>query len=205
MALRKCFLALFVVLLAGTLLSVPVFASAAKVTINDLKDVVAGTAIGFDPNSLLIQQGFEAFDLHGEYMSLTPPPVGTVVVVNVNFLEPYNDDGLPVASLSDSLNIVLTGITPFPGDLSNVSIDLHFRSDPYAVLLPNAYYIYENGLYQDMSPYIVASGARRILRSWSHRTCRSPPAWFCWDRERWELQECCGGVGGHKSRVHASF
>jgi hypothetical protein len=66
--------------------------------------------------------------------------------VHINFLEPYNDGGSPVGSLSGTLNMVFTGIAPFPGDPDNVSVDLHFRSDPYAVALPSAYTIYENGL-----------------------------------------------------------
>ena len=157
MALRKSLLPLVLILLAFAL-SFTASANAGQITINDLKDVVTGTANGFDPNSLIIRSGLEAFDLHGEYMSATPPPIGTVIVVNINFLEPYDDGGSPKGSLSDTLNIVLTGITPFPGDVSNVSVDLHFRSDPFAVLLPNAFNIYETGLYQEMSPYIIAKG-----------------------------------------------
>jgi len=163
MALRKRLSALFIVLLVCVFASTPAFANAANITINDLQDMVTGIANGFNPSSLLMQQGFEAFDLHGEYMSATPPPVGTAIIVNVNFLEPYNDDGLPIGSLSDSLSITLTGVTPFPGDNCNVSIDLHFRSDPYAVWLPNAFNIYENGQYQDMSPFIVANGGPQDL------------------------------------------
>src|SRR6516164_4043620 len=136
MALRKRLSALFIVLLVCVFASTPAFANAANITINDLQE---------------------------EYMSATPPPVATAIIVNVNFLEPYNDDGLPIGSLSDSLSITLTGVTPFPGDNCNVSIDLHFRSDPYAVWLPNAFNIYENGQYQDMSPFIVANGGPQDL------------------------------------------
>jgi hypothetical protein len=163
MALRRLSLGFFLLLLASTLFSSVAFANATQVTINDLTNWVTGSAFGFDPNSLLIQQGYEAFDLHGEYLSATPPPVGTVIVVNVNFLESSAEPGSPKGSLSDSLSIVLSGITPFPGDLCNVSVDLHFRSDPYAVWLPNAFNIYENGLYQNMSSYIVANGGPNDL------------------------------------------
>jgi hypothetical protein len=78
--------------------------------------------------------------------------------VNINFLEPYNDDGNPVGRLSDSLNMVFTGIAPFPGDLDNVSLDLHLWSDPYAVPLPNAYTLYENGPFQDVTHFVVCNG-----------------------------------------------
>ena len=148
-------------MLVLTFVLVPVVAQASPViiTINDLNEgVVMGTAIGFDPNSLLIQSGIEAWELHGEYTSIAPPPVGVPVVVNINFLEPYQDGNIPPGGLSDSLSIVLIGVTPFPGSLCNVSVDLHFRSDPYATTLPNAFNIYENGTFQDVSNYVVANG-----------------------------------------------
>ena len=93
----------------------------------------------------------------GEWISVNPPPVGVAIVVNINFLEPYNDDGNPVGRLSDSLNMVFTGIAPFPGDLDNVSLDLHLWSDPNAVPLPNAYTLYENGPFQDVTHFVVCN------------------------------------------------
>ena len=163
MLTRKFAVISVTILLAVLLVPVTVHAGAAAITINDLKDIVSGTATGFDPNSVLIQQGLEAWDFHGEYASAFAPAPGTTVVVNINFLEPYTYNGVPKGSLSDGLNIVLTGVVPFPGDICNLSVDLHFRSDPYAVWLPNAYNIYETGSLQDVSGYIVANGGPQDL------------------------------------------
>ena len=69
---------------------------------------------------------FGAADAHFEYVSADPnaPPVGTTLTYNFNI---YEDPAH--TQLSDTWNIVITGHTPATGDLSNVSIDSHFRSD----------------------------------------------------------------------------
>ena len=54
--------------------------------------------------------------------------------------------------------MVFTGIAPFPGDLDNVGLDSHFWSDTYAVPLPNAYTLYENGQFQDVTHFVVWNG-----------------------------------------------
>lgn len=129
-------------------------ASGVTVTINDLTDNVTATALGFDPDELMIGQGSEFWDLHGDFMSTSAPPVGVSVTVNINFLDPASEGG----GLSDTLNMVFTGMMPIAGDLDNVSLDLHFRSGPDAMWLPNAYSILETGQLQDISAFVVASG-----------------------------------------------
>ena len=159
MATKRLLTLTVVVILTYAMVPVATHAAATTVTINDLHDTVTGTAVGFDPNSLFVRAGLEAWDMHGEWISVNPPPVGVSIVVNINFLEPYNDGGSPVGSLSDALNMVFTGIASFPGDLDNVSLDLHFRSNPYAIGCRMPTRFNENGLFQDMSPFIVASGS----------------------------------------------
>lgn len=144
----------WVLVLAFLMVPTLAHASGVTVTINDLTDSVNGTALGFDPGELMIAQGYEFFDLHGDFMSNSAPPVGVSITVNINFLEPAFEGG----GLSDTLNMVFTGIMPIGGDPDNVSVNLHFRSDPNAMWLPNAWTIMENGTFQDVSGFVAASG-----------------------------------------------
>jgi hypothetical protein len=72
-------------------------------------------------------------DMHLQYFSQGPgiPDPGSVVIANFNIL-----GGLE--GLSDTLNIVFTGLLPNPDSLDNVSVDLHFESES------------ENGLIQPL-------------------------------------------------------
>jgi hypothetical protein len=101
---------------------------------------------GFDPGSLSIQSGAafpEQFDLHGEYFTNGFPVNGIPIVVNFNIFEeaPFGNE------ISDTLNIVFTGHSPTINDPSDVSVDLHFRSDidggPGLQALANAIAIFE--------------------------------------------------------------
>lgn len=116
---------------------------------------------GFDPASLSIQSGPqhpEEFDLHGEYNSNGWAVNGVSVVVNFNFFEetPLQNE------LSDTLNIVFSGHTPVAGDLNDVSVDLHFRSDsdPAGGLtaLANAISIFEVPGFMQLDQFIIAAG-----------------------------------------------
>ncbi len=91
---------------------------------------VGNAPFGFDPTSLNIQANPEDFDLHGEYRSVLALPPGLTISVNINFLEGPGQD------LSDTLNIVFTGHTPVAQDASNISVDMHFRSDSETGGLP---------------------------------------------------------------------
>ena len=129
-------------------------ASAVSVSINDLTTKVACTAVGFDPNSMVMGQLLDGLDLHASYLSNSAPPVGVSRVVNFNLFDPASEGG----GLSDTLNIVFTGETPIPGDMNNVSVDLHFRSGSYAVTLPSAVDISETGTWQNLSGYVASGG-----------------------------------------------
>jgi hypothetical protein len=123
---------------AGLLLLIPALASAGIIiNINDTGpngSIPIATVSGFDPTSYNAQFNPEAFDLHGEYFSTLNIPNGTSVSVNFNF---YDGVGSPDPNLvSDTLNIVFTGHTPTAGDINNVSVDLHFRSDTDPFGLP---------------------------------------------------------------------
>jgi hypothetical protein len=120
---------------------------------------VGTSPYGFDLTSLNIQSGPnfpEAFDLHGEYMSASPLASGQSLSVNFNFIDPS-----PQGWVGDTLNIVFTGHTPTAGDLNNISVDLHFRSDSETAPLPglvNAISINEVPGFIPLAPYIIQSG-----------------------------------------------
>jgi hypothetical protein len=75
MATKRLLTLTVVVILTYTMVPVATHAAATTVTINDLHDIVTGTAVGFDPNSLFVRAGLEAWDMHGEWISVNPPPV----------------------------------------------------------------------------------------------------------------------------------
>ncbi|MGE5755931.1 MAG: Ig-like domain repeat protein, partial [Planctomycetaceae bacterium] len=96
------------------------------------------TPFGFEASSFNLQQGPtfpEQFDLHGEYTStlgagspggLLP---GQSVVVNFNFAGEPEVGSAQAGFIGDTLNLVFTGHTPTAADPTNISVDLHFRSD----------------------------------------------------------------------------
>jgi hypothetical protein len=134
----------------------PRIVSAASITISDLTDAAPSvTTSGFDPATLSITTVPEDGSLHGEYVSTTPPPVGTVTVLNFNLSE---FTGGPI---SDVLSVTLTGRNPSSSDLNNVSVDLNFRSDgeggPVIDPLPRVFLV-ETGAFQDLSDAIVSLG-----------------------------------------------
>jgi hypothetical protein len=121
------------------------FGSGASFVVN--KEVVGGPGVG----------SLGAMDAHFEYVSSTPIAPGLVVVNNFNILD---SSGL----LSDTLSITLSGHTPGGGDLNNISVDLHFRSENggginLPALSGNPTSITEiAGSYQDVSAQIASSG-----------------------------------------------
>lgn len=84
----------------------------------------------------ITQEGVGALgtaDVHFEYISSTPLAVGQTVTTNYNIFEnPLQPQ------LSDTWNITATGITPVLGDLANVSVEAHFRSDSLDGVSPTA-------------------------------------------------------------------
>ncbi len=152
-------------LLIAVLILFPVAANAAVIfSIDDLlvgPPIIVGTSpYGFDPATFTISSTTsptaEALDLHGEYISLLNLANGTSITVNFNFLE--SAGGL----VSDTLNLVFTGHTPTGNDPSNISVDLHFRSDvdPNSLppLVPGTINLLETGNYQALSADIARSG-----------------------------------------------
>lgn len=133
------------------MLPVSAQADTVNILINDLFHNVTGTALGFDPADVTIMQGVDMWDMHGEYFSATPPAIGIAYIVNFNIFDPAFEGG----ALSDTLSITFTGHTPVGNDPDNVSVDLHFRSDPNALLLPNYFTITETGTWQDLSSYVA--------------------------------------------------
>ncbi len=117
------------------------------------------TIAGFDPTTVNQQVNPEAFDLHGEYLSTMLIPNGTSISVNFDFLELLG--GPETGLISDTLNIVFTGHTPVTGDVNNLSVDMHFRSDTDPFGLPglsNAITITETGNFQSLTNMIQQAG-----------------------------------------------
>jgi hypothetical protein len=75
-----------------------------------------------------------AFDAHFEYLSANPLANGFSVTKNFNIFGAVG--GPEPGELSDTLSIFFTGQTPSSGDLNNMSVDLHFRSDNETIGLP---------------------------------------------------------------------
>jgi hypothetical protein len=97
---------------------------------------VGTSPFGFDPTSFTSQSGSafpEQFDLHGEYSSSLLIPNGQVRTVNFNFVGEPEGGPAQAGFIGDTLNLVFTGHTPTATDPSNISVDLHFRSDPNEV------------------------------------------------------------------------
>ena len=145
-------------------LSVPALAIAAPVTIS-ISDLLEGnpvaTVMGFDPATLNTHADSESFDLHGEYVSALNLANGTTITVNFNFMEPLFEEPTGVALISDTLNVVFTGHTPTANDTSNISVDLHFRSDsdPLGVTpLTGAISLAETGALQNLTSDITRGG-----------------------------------------------
>lgn len=138
----------------GIALGVPAAANAtAVVTIDDLTDIIGGTASGV--SNLSQQLTDEAPGVLGgadfafEYFSDDPnaPAPGAQILQNYNIFEPNSD------ILSDTLSISIVGHTPTgPDDNNNVSVDIHFRSDSSdeipPVALADATALFETGDYQ---------------------------------------------------------
>jgi hypothetical protein len=145
-------------------LMTPTLSTAGIIFSIDDRNVVAlglvGTSpYGFDPTSLNVQinnTATEGVDVHGEYISLLNLANGQTLSVNFNFLEAPGD---PQAGLiSDTLNIAFTGHTPIAGDLNNMSVDLHFRSDAEPNTLPtltNPIVLTETGGFQNLQSLIA--------------------------------------------------
>lgn len=140
--------------LAGIVLAVPGAANAtAVVTIDDLTDIIGGTATGV--NNLSLQTTNEAPGILGgadfsfEYLSNDPnaPAPGAQILRNYNIFEPNSN------IISDTLSISIVGHTPTgTDDNNNVSVDIHFRSDSADEIPPlalaDAFSIFETGDYQ---------------------------------------------------------
>ena len=150
--------------LASCLL-LPALATAGPIiTINDLLDgnpVVSLTGT-FDATSVNQQLNPEAYDLHVEYLSALNLANGQSLSVNFNFTEPPSDAAEHAAGwISDTLNLVFTGHTPTTGDVNNISVDMHFRSDSdttAATALVNAISLAETGLMQNLTTQISGAG-----------------------------------------------
>ena len=140
--------------IAGIALGAPAAANAtAVITIDDLTDIIGGTASGV--SNLSQQLTNEAPGVLGgadfafEYFSSDPnaPAPGAQLLHNFNIFEPNSD------ILSDTLSISIVGHTPTGlDDSNNVSVDIHFRSDSSdeipPIALADAVAISETGAYQ---------------------------------------------------------
>jgi hypothetical protein len=121
---------------------------------------VGTSPYGFDPTTLTVLSGPnfpEQFDLHGEYLSNSAPANGVSITVDVNI---YEDAAHTV--LSDTFNVVFTGIAPTPADANNVAVDMHFRSDmeggPPLPPLTGGINVLEQNSFMPMDPYVQAAG-----------------------------------------------
>jgi len=81
------------------------------------------------PGSIALGGSLGSFDAHFEYLSNTAPAPGNTVSVNFNIYGAEDSMGADSTTPSDTVNVVFTGHTPGAGDLNNVSVDMHFRSD----------------------------------------------------------------------------
>jgi len=63
MAIKPLLTLSMVLILTCVMVPLAARATATAVTINDLHDIVTGTALGFDSNSLFLRDGLEAWDM----------------------------------------------------------------------------------------------------------------------------------------------
>jgi hypothetical protein len=142
----------FCLIVSGSMFAgLPSTASAASVTINDLTTPVTILVdSSVEQSTLSTQSGPESADAHFAYNDNIPLTNGTSVTLNFNIIGPNE-------TLSDTLNIVLTGITPDPAlNFINTVVDVHFLSDTGNLLpLANAITLTETGSFQDVSPFIA--------------------------------------------------
>ncbi len=124
---------------------------------------IAVQTFGFDTvdttifivNETTATNGFGIADVHSDWFATTPYASGAAQTFNFNIYDPANEGG----SLSDTLSITLTGITPVGTDPDNMSMDFHFRSDNLSGsnLLPallGGIGITENGFFQSVNAFL---------------------------------------------------
>lgn len=136
------------------------------IIVDDFPELIQflGTSpFGFDPSTFtmqVVQEGigvpnFGIADLHGEWADVNPLDVGETISVNFHLIEPIGEPN--PGSISDTINVVLTGHTP-NGHNNNMSVDFHFRSDTLDGIAPpgltNPIALIETGRFQDLTPFI---------------------------------------------------
>ena len=118
-------------------LCLPSFANAAIVTIGDLETMsVTVSGVSGISGVTVTPEGIGTLGavlLQFTYVDSTPPAAGSTSTTNYNIFEPT----LPI-TLSDTLSIVVTGITPTAAGAANVSVSIQFHSDSADEISPSA-------------------------------------------------------------------
>jgi hypothetical protein len=120
---------------------------------------MAANVTGFATNnfsvstSLETATGFGTTTVFGEWLAATPFANGQVQAFNFNIYD------FPGSAVSDTLHIVLSGLSGTGGDPNNMSISFSFLSDnlsgsPALSALFGGQLLYETGLFISLSDYL---------------------------------------------------